>query len=86
MKYHGLIRARKATIGGLAIKLDPYIFQQLVDREDLPVVHGIRGVFNKNHIYLVVHDGMTFFTKVKDPLPGIRVRIEVDKLESYMQL
>ena len=32
MKYRGLIRARKATMGGLAIKLDPYIFQQLVER------------------------------------------------------
>lgn len=86
MKYRGLIRARKATMGGLAIKLDSYIFQQLVEREDLPVVHGIKGIFTKNHIYLTVHDGMTFFTKVKDPLPTIRVRVEVDELTSYVQL
>ena len=86
MKYHGLIRARKATMGGLAIKLDPYIFQHLVEREDLPVVHAIKGIFTKNHIYLVVHDGMTFFTKLKDPLPGIKVRVEVDELTSYVQL
>jgi hypothetical protein len=86
MKYQGLIPAMKVTVGGLAIKLEPHIFQQLVTREDLPIIHAIVGVFSKNHVYLTVHDGMTFFTKVEHPLTGIQVIIETDSLYSYVRL
>lgn len=85
MKYQGTIQARKVTVGGLTIKLDPYIFQQLADREDLPVVHGIKGIFNKYHVYLTVHDGITFYTKVTKPLLDIRISFEAADLMSYVR-
>lgn len=86
MKYSGVVPAERVVIGGLAVKLDPYIFQQLVEREDLPIVHGLKGIFNINHIYITVHDGMTFYTKVKEPIPGIRVSIEAKEIRSYISL
>ena len=86
MKYSGVVPAERVVIGGLAVKLDPYIFQQLVEREDLPVVHGLKGIFNINHIYITIHDGMTFYTKVKEPIPGIRVSIETKSIRSYISL
>ena len=86
MKYKGLLPAMKVTVGGLAIKLEPHIFQQLVTREDLPIIHGMIGVFTKNHVYLTVHDGMTFYTKVEQPLTGFRLVIETDSFYSYLRL
>jgi hypothetical protein len=86
MKYSGVVPAQKVIFGGLAVKLDPYIFQQLAEREDLPVIHGLKGIFNINHIYITVHDGMTFYTKVKEPMLGMRVSVEADKIESYIRL
>lgn len=86
MKYQGVLPAVKVTVGGLAIKLEPHIFQQLITREDLPVVHGIVGIFSKNHVYLTVHDGLTFFTKVERPLTGFQLVIETDSIHSYVTL
>ena len=86
MKYSGVVPAERVIIGGLAVKLDPYFFQQLVEREDLPVVHGLKGFFNINHIYITVHDGMTFYTKVKEPIPGIRVSVEAKSIKSFISL
>lgn len=86
MKYSDVVPAERVIIGGLAVKLDPYFFQQLVEREDLPVVHGLKGIFNINHIYITVHDGMTFYTKVKEPIPGIRVSVEAKNIQSYISL
>ena len=86
MKYQGVLPAVKVIVGGLAIKLEPRIFEQLIIREDLPVVHGIIGVFNKNHVYLTVHDGVTFFTKVERPLTGFQLVIETDSIRSYVTL
>jgi hypothetical protein len=86
VKFQGILPSSLVTVGGLAVKLDPYYFQQFVVREDLPVVHGIIGVFTKNHVYLTVHDGITFYTKVQNPLPGLQVVVEADKIVSYIRL
>ncbi|MDO8056744.1 MAG: hypothetical protein Q6361_07780 [Candidatus Hermodarchaeota archaeon] len=86
MKFKGMLPASRVTVGGLAVKLDPYYFQQFAVREDLPVVHGIIGVFSKHHVYLTVHDGMTFYTKVEDHLPGLQVVVEADRIISYIRL
>lgn len=86
MKFKSILSASRVTVGGLAIKLNPYYFQQFAVREDLPVVHGMKGIFTKHHVYLTVHDGMTFYTKVEDPLPGLQVVVEADRIHSYVQL
>jgi hypothetical protein len=86
VKFKGILAASRVTVGGLAVKLDPYYFQQFAVREALPVVHGMKGIFTKNHVYLTVHDGMTFYTKVEDPLPGLQVVVEADRIISYVQL
>ena len=86
MKYQGVLRSLRVTVGGLAIKLDPYFFQQLAVREGLPVVHGMVGIFSKYNVYLTVHDGMTFYTKVQDPLVGLQVVVEADSIQSYVRL
>ncbi|MFX0167986.1 MAG: hypothetical protein ACFE89_01405 [Candidatus Hodarchaeota archaeon] len=86
MKFQGVLPASRVTIGGLAIKLDPYLFQQFVVREELPIVHGMIGIISKNHVYLTVHDGMTFYTKVQYPLSGFQVVVEAEKITSYVRL
>jgi hypothetical protein len=86
MKTQSVIPAEKVTVGGMAIRLDPYIFEQLVGREDLAVIHGRIGYFTKWHVYLAVHDGMTFYSKVSKPLKLIRVSVESRIIESYVTL
>jgi hypothetical protein len=86
MKFQGLIPAVKVTVGGLAIKLEPHIFQQIISREDLPVVHGTVGIFTKKHVYLTVHEGLTFYAKVQNPLTGLQLVIETGHIQSYLRL
>ena len=85
-----VIHAEKVTVGGLAVKLDPASFERLV-QDGKTIIHGLksyRPFFRKKyfHIYLAVSGGLTFYTKVSEPLSHVPVHIETDWLFSYIKL
>lgn len=86
MKSSSTIPAEKVTVGGLAIKLDPYFFQKLVEQEGLTVIHGQKGFFTRWHIYITLNRGLTYYTKSIQPLDSLKIDVEAEKLVCYLSL
>ena len=75
-------RVEVLRMGGVAVRLEPYDFIQLVEKERLTTFHGIKGSVSRWHIYLAVSRGVTFYVKDRDPLPKFRADVEVEKIYS----
>ena len=73
-------------IGGVAVRLEPYDFKRLVEKEGLTVFHGIKGSVSRWHIYLAVSRGVTFYVKERDSLPKFPVDVEVEKIYASYSL
>lgn len=74
--------ARKAQIGGVLVELDPKTFLNLMaglKAKGVLVIHGLTGVFSKEHVYLIPYQGAIFLTKSKTKLP-ITPDVEARKL------
>jgi hypothetical protein len=67
-------------IGGVSVRLEPYDFIKLVERERLTTFHGIKGSVSRWHIYVAVSRGVTFYVKVRDPIPKFKVDVEAEKI------
>lgn len=66
------IIATRVNVGGVIIVLEPREFLSILSKlkeKGAIVIHGVRGVFSKSHIYLIPYQGVVFVTKSKNQLP-----------------
>lgn len=68
---------------GVIVQVKPSIFLALVQKNDISLVLKATGGFmRRHHRYLTTYKGLTFFTKVYEPLalPSTSEIVEVGKL------
>ena len=64
--------------GGTLIELEPHRFVEFVSRykdRGIVVVHGMKGVFTKKHVYVTALHGLVFYCSSPELLP-VKVDIE----------
>ena len=77
--------AREMRLAGPLIKLDTRQFLSFVERfreKGIIVVHGMKGIISKKHVYITAYHGLIFYCETLSPLP-ISVDVEAKQLRIY---
>ena len=76
-----LAAAQRVFVGGVIVFVDPETFMKVLSKlKNIVVIHGVKGVINKTHVYIAVYQGVVFLTESKDLLP-ITPDIEAKSLQ-----
>ena len=79
-----LAAAQRVFVGGVIVFVDPETFMKVLSKlKNTVVIHGVKGVINKTHVYIAVYQGVVFLTESKDLLP-ITPDIEAKSLQLPM--
>ena len=79
-----LAAAQRVFVGGVIVFVDPETFMKVLSKlKNIVVIHGVKGVINKTHVYIAVYQGVVFLTESKDLLP-ITPDIEAKSLQLPM--
>ncbi len=77
--------AQRMRLAGPLIKLSTQQFVFFVEKyreKGIIVVHAIKGIFSKKHVYTTAYHGLVFYCETSNPLP-IPVDIEAEKIVIY---
>lgn len=80
---HAAAIARAIKASGTIVRVTPIDFQQLLNRQDEPLVVSARGgLFNSKWCYLTSYKGLAFFTKSPEALllPGRALVVEAQSV------
>lgn len=76
-----LAAAQRVFVGGVIVFVDPETFMKVLSKlKNIVIIHGVKGVINKTHVYIAVYQGVVFLTESKDLLP-ITPDIEAKSLQ-----
>lgn len=65
-----LAAAQRVFVGGVIVFVDPETFMKVLSKlKNIVIIHGVKGVINKTHVYIAVYQGVVFLTESKDLLP-----------------
>ena len=79
-----LAAAQRVFVGGVIVFVDPETFMKVLSKlKNIVIIHGVKGVINKTHVYIAVYQGVVFLTESKDLLP-ITPDIEAKSLQLPM--
>ena len=72
--------------GGTLIELEAHRFVEFVSRykdRGIVVVHGVKGIFSKKHVYITALHGLVFYCTSPELLP---VKIDIEAKTIFMRV